>query len=98
MTIEEQPIVPGLSVSKTGQATVDSSLRNVLFDLAIKLEEITAHPVDVQHVVAALVLAARNGQLDSSLPLTSGDETATTLAVHVTTVFARYGSNLGADD
>lgn len=98
MTIEEQPIVPGLSVSKTGQATVGSSLRNVLFDLAIKLEEITALPVDVQHVVAALVLAARNGQLDSKLPLTSGEDIAALLAVHVKTVFALYGSNVGADD
>lgn len=98
MTSEEQQIVPGLSVSKTGQATVDSSLRNVLFDLAIKLEEITALPVDVQHVVAALVLAARNGQLDSQLPLTSGDDVVTILAVHVKTVFALYGSNVGADD
>lgn len=98
MTSEEQPIVPGPSVSKTGQATVDSSLRNVLFDLAIKLEEITALPVDVQHVVAALVLAARNGQLDSMLPLTSGDDIAALLAVHAKKVFALYGSNVGADD
>ena len=51
----DQQIVPGLSVSTTGQATVDGSIADVLFDLAIKLEETTRLPVDVQHVVAALV-------------------------------------------
>ena len=63
MNTDDQQIVPGLSVSATGQATVDPSIADVLFDLAIKLEEATTLPVDVQHVVAALVLSARNGEL-----------------------------------
>ena len=58
MNGDDQQIVPGLSVSTTGQATVDPSIADVLFDLAIKLEETTTLPVDVQHVVAALVLSA----------------------------------------
>ena len=56
----EQQIVPGISISVSGQATVDPTLADVLFDLAIKLEEPTNHPVDVQHVLAAIVMAARS--------------------------------------
>lgn len=73
MNGDDQQIVPGLSVSTTGQATVDPSIADVLFDLAIKLEETTTLPVDVQHVVAALVLPARNGELDPTTPLSSED-------------------------
>ena len=39
----EQQIVPGISISVSGQATVDPILADVLFDLAIKLEEPTNH-------------------------------------------------------
>ncbi|RLS82087.1 MAG: hypothetical protein DWI02_02740, partial [Planctomycetota bacterium] len=77
-------IVPGLSVSKTGQATVDSSIADLLFELAIKLEKMTGLPVDVQHVVAALVLAARSGQLDPQQPLSRDDsELAAALKVQL---------------
>jgi hypothetical protein len=92
-------IVPGLSVSKTGQASVDSSIADVLFELAIKLEKTTGLPVDVQHVVAALVLAARSGQLDPQQPLSLDDsELAAILQVQLKTVFDVYGGNIGTDD
>lgn len=67
----DQQIVPGISVTPSGQATVDPALTEVLFDLAIKLEEPTNLPVDVEHVLAAIVLAARNGELDPNSPLSS---------------------------
>ena len=38
-TGDDEQVVPGISISPSGQATVDSSLENVLFDLAMKLEE-----------------------------------------------------------
>ncbi len=57
----EKQIVPGIFISSSGQATVDPSLANVLFDLAIKLEEPTNLPVDVEHVLAAIVLARALG-------------------------------------
>ena len=86
---DDQQIVPGLSVSTSGQATVDPSIANVLFDLAIKLEEKTTLPVDVQHVVAALVLSARNGELDPTTPLSSDDPVlSAVLAAQLKTVFA----------
>ena len=95
----DQRIVPGISVTSSGQATVDPSLADVLFDLAIKLEEPTNLPVDVEHVLAAIVLAARNGELDPNTPLSSDDQAlAAVLTPHVKTVFAQYDGRVGLDD
>jgi hypothetical protein len=95
----DQQIVPGISVTPAGQATVDSALAEVLFDLAIKLEEPTNLPVDVEHVLAAIVLAARNGELDRNAPLSSDDPAlAAVLAHHVKTVFADYDGKVGRED
>lgn len=99
MNSDNQQIVPGLSVSTTGQATIDQSIADVLFDLAIKLEETTTLPVDVQHVVAALVLSARKGELAPTTPLSSDDPVlAAVLAAQLKTVFAVYGGKVGRDD
>ena len=99
MNSDDQQIVPGLTVSTTGQATVDPTIADVLFDLAIKLEDLTTLPVDVQHVVAALVLSARNGELDPTTPLSSEDPVlAAVLSAHLKTVFAVYGGKVGRDD
>ena len=96
---DDQQNVPGISISSSGQATVDPTLADVLFDLAIMLEEPTNLPVDVEHVLAAIVLAARKGELDSNTPLSSDDPAlAEVLAVHVKTVFADYGGKVGRDD
>ena len=98
MQNSHQQIVPGISVTSSGQATVDPSLANVLFDLAIKLEEPTNLPVDVEHVLAAVVLAARNGELDANTPLPSDDPALVDiLVVHVKTVFADYDGKVGRD-
>ncbi|MDA1015366.1 MAG: hypothetical protein O3A00_13060 [Planctomycetota bacterium] len=45
----------------------------MLFDMAIKLEGATHLPVDVEHVLAAIVFAARNGELDANTPLAADD-------------------------
>jgi hypothetical protein len=96
---DDEQVVPGISISPTGQATVDSSLTNVLFDLAIKLEELTQLPVDVEHVLAAIVMAARQGELDSNTRLSSEDSaSAAVLTNHVKTVFAEYDGKVGMDD
>lgn len=55
MTDSQLQIVPGISVSSSGQASVDPSLADVLFDLALQLEGPTNLPVDVEHVRAAIV-------------------------------------------
>ena len=99
MTEGEQQVVPGISISSSGQATVDPSLKDVLFDLALKLEEPTNHPVDVQHVLAAIVLAARNGDLDPDIKLSSDDQAlVAALIPHVNSVFEKYGGEVGNED
>ena len=96
---DDQQILPGLSISPSGEATVDPALAEVLFDLALKLDETMPFPVDVQHVLAAIVLADRSGQLDPNSRLSSDDpELVTVLASHVKTVFEKFGGKLGSDD
>lgn len=96
---QHQQIAPGVSVTPSGQATVDPSLADVLFDLAIKLEDATQLPVDVEHALAAIVLAARTAELDPNTPLSSDDPALIDiLAVHVKTVFKDYGGKVGMDD
>jgi len=95
----DQQIIPGIFISPTGQATVDPTLADVVFDLAIQLEEIVKLPVDVQHVVASIVLAARNGDLNQNTRLSSNDPALKeVLANHVNTIFTRYDGKVGMDD
>jgi hypothetical protein len=99
MTDSQQQIVPGISVSSSGQASVDPSLANVLFDLALQLEGPTDLPVDVEHVLAAIVLESRSGELSPDKPLRSNDPALTgILEAHVKTIFADYGGKVGMDD
>ena len=95
----DQQIVPGLFVTSAGQANVDPSLTHVLFDLAGQLEGPTHLPVDVEHVLAAVVLAVRAGEIDSKTPLSAEDPAVVAMLVdHVKTVFERFGGNVGRDD
>ena len=94
----ETQIVPGLTVNGLGQASVDSALTEILCDLAIGLEESTDLPVDVEHVVAALLLASRDGELDAEASLRSDSpELMECLAKHVRMVFAAYGGEVGGE-
>ncbi len=95
----ERQIVPGITVGPSGQATIDPSIKDVLFDLAIALEEPTNLPVDIEHVVAALVLAARNNDIDANKDIFGTDpELISVLAVHVKSVFALYGGKVSSDE
>lgn len=95
----EQQIVPGISVSPSGQASIAPSLNDVLFDLAVALEDPTNLPVDFEHVVAAIVLAARNNEIDTNRELSASDPALiSVLAVHVKSVFALYGGKVGSDE
>jgi hypothetical protein len=95
----DQQIIPRISISPSGQATVDPTLTDVVFDLAIQLEEIVKLPVDVEHVLAAIVLAARSGDLDQNTRLSpNAPELQEVLADHVSTIFKRYDGKVGMDD
>ncbi len=95
---KQRQIVPGITVSQSGQATIDPSLKDILFDLALNLEAPTGLPVDIEHVVAAIVLATRADELDANTPIVADDKTMiSVLTPHVKSVFARYGGNVGDD-
>ena len=94
-----QQIVRGISLSSSGQATVDSQLTNVLIDIAITIDDDSKFPVDVEHVLAAIVLATRTGDIDSATDLANADaKLVSILASHVETVFQKFGGKVGADD
>ena len=95
----DQQIIPGIFISLTGHATVDPTVADVIFDLAIQLEEIVKLPVDVEHVLAAIVLAARSGDLNQNPRLSSNDPPLKeVLADHVNTIFTKYDGKVGMDD
>lgn len=92
-------IIPGISLSESGQATVDPSLTDVLIVIAIKIDDTSKHPVDVEHVLAAIVLAARGGAIEPDTKLSSdNDALISILAEHVETVFRKFGGKVGRDD
>ena len=89
----------GISLDVAGQAAIDPSLNDVLFDLALNLESPTNLPVDIEHVVAAIVIAARSNQLDADhVIVADDDDLIEILTPHVKSVFAIYGGRLGNDE
>ncbi len=94
-----QQIIRGISLSSSGQATVDPQLTDALIDIAIKIDDDSKFPVDVEHVLAAIVLATRTGDIDSATDLANADaKFVSILASHVETVFQKFGGKVGADD
>ncbi|EMI20720.1 hypothetical protein RMSM_02359 [Rhodopirellula maiorica SM1] len=95
----QRQIVTGISLDAAGQAAIDPSLQDVLFDLALNLESPTSLPVDIEHVVAAIVIAARDNQLDADhVIVANDDDLIKVLTPHVKSVFALYGGRLGRDE
>ena len=92
-------VAEGVLISADGEVSVDEGLTDVLLDLAEALEERTGRPVDVEHVVAAVVLANRAGNIGSGKRLRTGDDLLLmALAPHVETVFAKYGGRVAEAD
>ena len=94
-----QAIVPGISLSESGQATVDPDLTEVLIELAIKIDDQSRYPVDVEHVLAAIVLAARNNAIDKQVAIDpNSDGLINALMPHIETVFRVFDGKLGEED
>ncbi|MFH5802497.1 hypothetical protein [Alienimonas sp. DA493] len=89
-------------ITPAGEVSVDEGLTEILLDLAETLEERTGRPVDVEHVVAAVVLANRAGKIGSDRRLRTGDDLLLmALAPQIEAVFTRYGGLVaepGADE
>ena len=92
-------VAEGVLISPDGEVSVDEGLTEILLDLAEALEARTGRPVDVEHVVAAVVLANRAGNIGSEKRLRTGDDLLLmALAPHVETVFAKYGGRVAEDE
>lgn len=92
-------IVPGIELNHAGQASVDASMGRQLIALALDLESYISRPVDVQHVLAAIILAASNGDLVAGEPLPKPDATwMRMLASHVESIFQQTGGRVSEDD
>lgn len=97
--VRERQIIPGISITDSGHASVAPELADVLFDLALMLEEPTNLPVDVEHVLAAIIMAVNQGDLDTNTALTTSDPTLVAiLEKYVKTVFAETNGNVCQDD
>ena len=96
---QDQQLVPGISLSTSGQATVDPALTEVLIDIAIKIDDSSRFPVDVEHVLAAIVLAVRSGSIGTDTDISSDNDTLmSALAEKVEIVFEKFGGKVGRDD
>lgn len=94
-----QSIIPGIELDPQGQATVDAAMGRRLVELAIELEDHTQHPVDVQHVLAAVIQGVRCGELSAGQPLRSSDTTLhQMLARHVDALFQRHGGRVAREE
>ena len=87
---ERIPIVEGIVMTSAGEVTIEPELDEALCDLAIALQE-GDEPVDVEHVVAALILASRAGHVPSDYRLRKKDKPLRALLrPHVRLIFQRY--------
>ena len=93
-------ILPGISVDDSGRVSVDAERGKLLFDLALELEDVVSAPVDVEHVLAALILAVREKGLAVTEAEMSRSNPVLLDAVRegLPIVFERYGSDLGEPD
>lgn len=102
-TKREQPrgrqVIQGITLSSKNEATVAPELADGLFDLALKLEETTGLAVDVQHVLAAIVMGSTTGEIPNDETVSSLSTTRLKiLEKHVRIVFSQFGGKVGEDD
>lgn len=88
-------IVKGITMTPAGEVTVDPKLDDPLCDLAIAFQGPDDRPVDVEHVVAALILASREGKVPADYELKERDKPLQAiLRPHINTIFNRYGGQV----
>ena len=89
------PIIHGIQMTRGGQVFIDPKLEDLLCELAIDLQGPEELPVDVEHVVAALILASRKREIPNDYALHPRDRTLRKLLwPHVKMIFQRYGGEI----
>ena len=99
MAKETIPIVKGIRMTPEGEVSVDPDVDDALFDLAIALQGPEDTPVDVEHVVAALILASRKGEVPTDYELRERDKPLQAiLKPHVRMIFQKYGGQVAEEE
>ena len=68
-----EEIVEGVSIDRRGTVAVTAGWQQTLCDIAIELQELTDYPVDVEHLLAALVMSVRDEKIVRGSKLTLGN-------------------------
>ena len=91
-------VVQGVAIDRRSQVHVDPELNDLLFDVAVALQD-DKYAVDVQHVVAALVMASRSGEIEPQTTLQLVfDQQRDVLSKYVRVIFEQYQGRVGEDD
>jgi hypothetical protein len=94
----ERMIASGIQLDESGHVSVNAEVGRALFDIAIELEDATPHPVDVQHVLAAIVLAERDGLVNDQTRVSRDNlSLQKIICKYFPRVFEEYGDQLGAE-
>lgn len=97
--MRDDEIVPGVIIDSAGEATISKEMGDVLFELALEMEEPAGLPVDVEHVLAAMLMAVRSGELNPRQTLAGSDrQLVLMLLPHVKALFRDFGGVVGKDD
>jgi len=90
-----EEIVAGVTIDRKGSVTVAAGYQQGLCDIALDLQEETPLAVDVEHVLAALVMAVRDGRLERGAHVTDDPKAyRSVLLPYVELVFQRFPGNV----
>lgn len=93
------PIVSGIRMTPEGEVSIAPRLDEPLCDLAIEMQGPDDLPIDVEHVVAALILASREGKVPTDYELKPRDRTLKAiLRPYVKMIFQKYGGQVCEDE
>lgn len=94
MSAKREEIIEGVAIDRRGVVDVDSKLEQPLCDLAIELQS-GGRAVDVEHVLAAIVMAVRDGKAPRGSTLNElAEHHGATLARYVEVLFAQHGGQV----
>lgn len=94
-----EQIVEGVTIDRLGTVVVSQGYQQTLRDTAIALQEGVPYPVDVEHVLAALVMASRDGKIPPTDTIDSeNQEHIRTLSRYIEILFQQYGGKVAGED
>jgi len=94
-----EEIVAGVTIDRKGSVTVASGHQQGLCDIALDLQEETPLAVDVEHVLAALVMAVRDGRLERGARVTDDPKAFRSILLpYVKLVFQRFSGDVLGND